>query len=93
MNPVRRLFGRAILWLAGVLLTLQTGVIIMDAVAETYFLDELVSWGINAAMTWIVFRLRRGGKAIMDENTRVKTENEALRRSEAHDLVKSMRAS
>jgi hypothetical protein len=54
--------SRAILWIAGLLLAVQTALISADAVIETWFLDELIGWLINAALVWIIAKQRAAYK-------------------------------
>ena len=50
--------SRALLWLAGLLLTLQGVVIGADLVMDTWIFDEALSFGINAALVWIIAKQR-----------------------------------
>lgn len=55
---MRAVKSNAILWIAGLLLGLQTIIIGADTVMETWFLDELLGWVINAALVWLISKQR-----------------------------------
>lgn len=52
------LFSKAILWVAGVLLTLQGAVIVADLFINTWIFDEVIGGGINAALVWLIAKQR-----------------------------------
>lgn len=51
--------GRVIMWVAASLLTLQGFVIYADTVIETFFFDELLGFGINAALVYLIAKQRK----------------------------------
>ena len=56
--------GSALMWLAGGLLAMQGLVIYADMVMETLFLDEVLSFAINAALVWIIAKQRSLNKKL-----------------------------
>lgn len=53
------LFSKAILWIAGILLTAQGVVIAADFFIATWIFDEIISGGINVALVWLIAKQRR----------------------------------
>ncbi len=58
------LYSKALLWVAALLLGLQGLIIYADLIMETLFFDELFSFGINAALVWLIAKQRHLLKGI-----------------------------
>ena len=56
---MRLVMSNAVMWVASALLVLQGFVIYADMVMETLFVDELLGFGINAALVWLIAKQRK----------------------------------